>query len=512
MDSHVFRRVCAELVPILVGGRIEKIHQCGKTLLFTIYAQGNKRFLYLRPERNHPLLFLSAHRSSAQSAPPAPVMRLRKHLSSRRITEARTHWTERRLYLRAGSEPETWLELDMREGARLRLRSESGPAVVPPCFEEPRWPDPAQWEAFCAGEGWRRWPVLTPALRRTLPLLSKNEQAALLRRLESGDGDLFVYPSDDPRQTLLSAWPLPEELRCGRREEAFASSLCAAATLGEALVVRESADERQQQAARAHQADAARLRRLLDKLEGEKLRLAALADLQKQALALQAELYLFGAEEKRDRAELCGGALIVSLNPALTVRENMAALFRKAAKGRRGLAVLDERRAFVAVELARAEHAVCQATGREAPVPGSGVPASPLSPGTALPPKGVQKFRSSDGFTLLRGRDAEGNRLLIKLAAPHDLWLHAAGVAGAHVLIRRSHAAQSVPMSTLEEAGVLAALKSERRGEAHVPIMVAQARHVHPFKGGKTGQVRVDRVEPSCVVSPDPELEARLRV
>lgn len=511
MDSHVFRRVCAELVPILVGSRIEKVHQCGKALMFTVYAQGSKRFLYLLPERNNPFLFLSVHRSSAQSAPPAPVMRLRKHLSHRRITEARIHWTDRRLYLRAGGDPETWLELDLREGARLRLGSENAPAAAPPPFEEPRRPDPSRWEDLCVGEGLCERPVLTPALRRTLPLLPKDEQATLLRYLESGEGKLFVYPSDDPRQTLLSAWPLPESLRRGRHNEVVESPLSAVTKLGEALLLREAADAAQQRAARPHSAAAARLRRLLNKLEGEKQRLTALAALQEQALALQAELYLFGPEEKRDRVELRQGELIISLNPALTVRENMAALFRKAAKGRRGLAIIKERSASAAVELARAEHA-CRAADSEAPGPETGFPAPPLKPGTAQLPKGVQKFRSSDGFTLLRGRDAEGNRLLLKSAAPHDLWLHAAGVAGAHVLIRRSHAAQTVPMTTLEEAGVLAALKSERRGEARVSIMVAQARHVHSFKGGKIGQVRVDRVEPSCEVRPDPGLEARLRV
>ena len=68
-------------------------------------------------------------------------------------------------------------------------------------------------------------------------------------------------------------------------------------------------------------------------------------------------------------------------------------------------------------------------------------------------PKQVQAFRSSDGFLILRGRDTRGNALALKLAAPHDYWLHTADGPSAHVIIRRDHAGQEVPERTLREAG-----------------------------------------------------------
>ena len=49
MDCHVFRRLCDELAPALMGCRIEKIHRPAKDVtLFTLYGTGGKRFLFLR--------------------------------------------------------------------------------------------------------------------------------------------------------------------------------------------------------------------------------------------------------------------------------------------------------------------------------------------------------------------------------------------------------------------------------------------------------------------------------
>ncbi len=524
MDCHVFRRLCDELVPSLLGGRIEKIHGCGETLMFTLY-KGKKYFLYLRPGRKSPFLFVSTRRAVADPVPSAHVMRLRKYLADRRITDIRVQWTERRLWLGIGVEAEVRLELDLREGARLRFadapqteNASGGPAdtfTEFPVLEEPEWPDAAELEELCRTKGRNVYPVLTPALRRTLPFLEKGEQAALLADLETGGGDLFVYDGGSPERMLLSAWPLPEALRDGRREECIESPLLAAARVGDVVVLQALADEARKSAARPHLAAATRLRKLIDKLKAEKKRLAAMAAFQDQALALQAELYRFAAEEKQAQVVLNRGTLVLSLNPALTVRENMAVLFHKAARGRRGLMMLEERAATVAAELARAERAGQWAADLEKarPTPGKRAAAfrTPGHPaGASLLPKSIQTFRSSDGFAVLRGRDAKGNLLLLKMAAPHDLWLHAAGVVGAHVLVRRDHAAQVVPDSTMQEAGILAALKSERRSEARAAIMTTQAKYVHPIKGTRTGQVRIDRMEPLYEVQIDPETEERL--
>jgi len=115
---------------------------------------------------------------------------------------------------------------------------------------------------------------------------------------------------------------------------------------------------------------------------------------------------------------------------------------------------------------------------------------------------------SSDGIVILRGRDAEGNRALLRLANPCDLWMHVEGGPGAHVLVRREQG-REIPRRSLEEAANLALVKSWQRGSAKAGVLCAQARHVRPVKGGKPGSVRVDKVECALEVQLDPSIESR---
>ena len=130
----------------------------------------------------------------------------------------------------------------------------------------------------------------------------------------------------------------------------------------------------------------------------------------------------------------------------------------------------------------------------------------------ALPqlPKRVQGFVSSDGFVLLRGRDTRGNLAARKLAAPHDLWLHAANGPGAHVIIRKAFPGQEVPERTLDEAGCLAALKSWQQNAAKAEITYCEVRHVKPMRNAPAGTVRMDKVWASREVAVDAAVEERL--
>ena len=183
MDAHVFRRLCDALAPLLSGARLEKIQSPAPGVhAFTFYARRRKEHLFLRADRRTPFLFLSPERQSTGRHPDAPVMRLRKHLAGRRVAACLPDWPARRLSLlfRGGSEypesapPETWLVLDLREGPRLLL------GASPDMPVEPLWPEPEELAEACADENWRNWPVLTPALRRTLPHLEPLEQQALV--------------------------------------------------------------------------------------------------------------------------------------------------------------------------------------------------------------------------------------------------------------------------------------------------------------------------------------------
>jgi len=121
----------------------------------------------------------------------------------------------------------------------------------------------------------------------------------------------------------------------------------------------------------------------------------------------------------------------------------------------------------------------------------------------------VAVFDSSDGFLILRGKNAKANDQLVKRASPFDYWLHAAQAPGAHVLLRRDHPSVEVPERSLREAASLAALRSDLAGEAAADVLCVEARHVRKPKGAAAGAVEVDSSR-TLRVALDPDLEKRL--
>lgn len=515
MDAHLFRRFCDALVPRIMGARMEKIHAPGPGVtVFSMYGgdgRDGKRHLVLKADRKSPLLFSADHRIPVNAQPPAFVMRLRKHVSGKRITRAVCRWTERRLWLGLSGDVQTWLCLDLREGPSLSLE-----APLPE--DDPAWPD-GDLSAL-PPESWKEWQVLTPALRRTLAFLDPLDAGALLMDLQSGGGDVFLYENERGR-CEISAWPLPSEqlkvMGGTWTETVMEDPVVALAKAGETLVYGEVAEHARQAAARPFSAEASRLGKLLSKLDNEEKRLSAMRDRQKDALLLQSQLYLFGPADKLDAVTLNGpeGPVTLKLDKKRTVRENMADMFHQAGRGRRGLEHLARRRAEVQAQKEEAEAARLRML---ASVSGAG--AAPKAgekktggKNAALPqglPKQVQAFRSSDGFLMLRGRDTRGNALALKLAAAHDYWLHTADGPSAHVIIRRDHAGQEVPERTLHEAGVLAALKSWQKDAETASIQYSLAKYIHPMKNAAPGMVRIDRSEGAFRVRIEPDLEERL--
>ena len=94
---------------------------------------------------------------------------------------------------------------------------------------------------------------------------------------------------------------------------------------------------------------------------------------------------------------------------------------------------------------------------------------------------------------MLVGRGAADNdRLTLRVARPHDLWLHARGVTGAHVVVRLGKGRTCAP-ETLVDAATLAAHFSDMRGEPLVDVIYTPRRFVHKRKGSAVGSVTLER-------------------
>lgn len=96
------------------------------------------------------------------------------------------------------------------------------------------------------------------------------------------------------------------------------------------------------------------------------------------------------------------------------------------------------------------------------------------------------RFVSSDGFTILAGRNSGQNERLLKEARGEDTWLHAKDLPGSHVLIVSG--GRPVPPATLEEAARIAAFYSQARGKP-VRVDYTLRRLVRKTPGAGPGQV-----------------------
>ena len=107
---------------------------------------------------------------------------------------------------------------------------------------------------------------------------------------------------------------------------------------------------------------------------------------------------------------------------------------------------------------------------------------------------------SHDGFVIWVGRNSRQNELVtFGKGSPQDLWLHAHGVAGAHVIVKVD--GRQIPEAILDRAAALAAYYSAKRGEGSAIVDVTPRRYVRKIKGAAAGMVTY-RNEETRTVSP----------
>jgi len=88
------------------------------------------------------------------------------------------------------------------------------------------------------------------------------------------------------------------------------------------------------------------------------------------------------------------------------------------------------------------------------------------------------------------GRSARQNETVtFDLASSGDVWFHARGMPGSHVVLKTAGGAP--PARSIEQAAALAAYYSRGRGSTTVPVDVVPARNVRRVKGGKPGLVHI---------------------
>jgi predicted ribosome quality control (RQC) complex YloA/Tae2 family protein len=188
----------------------------------------------------------------------------------------------------------------------------------------------------------------------------------------------------------------------------------------------------------------------------------------------------------------------IALDPTQSPIENAREYFRRYEKAKGAaaavpdlLAAVDEELAYLdqlSTDLALAEDQPGIAAVESALSKAGHLPRAAKTRHPATGPLRASVYESEDGFVILVGRNSwQNEEVTFRLGAAHDLWLHAQGVPGAHVLIRTE--GRDVPAATLERAARLAAHFSAARQSSNVAVDYTVRRNVHRRRGGRPGQV-----------------------
>jgi predicted ribosome quality control (RQC) complex YloA/Tae2 family protein len=95
-------------------------------------------------------------------------------------------------------------------------------------------------------------------------------------------------------------------------------------------------------------------------------------------------------------------------------------------------------------------------------------------------------------WEILIGKNAENNDLLtFKFARKHDIWLHAQGVSGSHVVVRLPDKNNYPPIKLIEQAASIAAYFSSARNSSTVPVNYTEVRYVRKPRKAPPGTAMV---------------------
>jgi predicted ribosome quality control (RQC) complex YloA/Tae2 family protein len=464
MGLALLKQVVDELAVLVPGAKVDKVVQTGgNTLALHLRAKHGRCFLLVAADPSLPRMHLLARKPHGADRPSGFFLQLRKHLAGSRIG---------RVLLPSG---DRLVELSLAaDGRRYRLYAELfGPrpnivltddAGVIVAVLAPRPPD---------GRGRR---ALLPGMRYEQP-------AAPAGARSLAGGETAVLPQGSgPAAVNEAAERLYEGILAGRGAAALRREL-------ERSVRR--ARERAERRSRAVEQDLERAGKAEEhRMRGELL----LANLR----------LIRSGMERVDLSGPDGSPVTVPLDPDKSPAENAEAWFRRYKKAKAALAVVRERLDDAAeqaevLRLAQEELAQTADQGRlEALrarflrmglIPGRGAGKDGRRKAEASAPAAPYRTVSLEGWEVLVGTSAAGNDYLTtKLARPDDLWLHAEGMPGSHVVVRNP-GKRDVPQPVLKRAASLAAWYSKGRGATKVPVAYTAAKYVRKPRGAKPGTV-----------------------
>ena len=525
MDARELNHFAAAYAPILRDARVARVVCVANGLLFDLQTAAGRRELALLGVVGAARAFCldearreRMHQDVAQLAPQlvTPLAEIpARWPANASVLDALRAWL-----LRPAAQPPEWLQL---EGARVRdVRAQA--------HDRRLWLDLEKHDALqrveplilvaelfdrganfilqsASGEERANWRGRRPAPDRLAAIGSQPEDASEAThtgpdapRGDAPSGAPMAAPGDPGASAPWNSAPSLVRL--------------APAAAHELLSVHRRGQRRHERRARAK----------VTKLEADARRAEQAHTLRRMAEALTANLHRVRRGQARvslDDLYAPGNVLEIELDPRLSPQENAAALFKRARRGDRGQETITSR-----LEEARRDLAAVAASPQlDAESPDwptalrlasatwsasltdalSRADASTLwSPGgprwerpsasedsarrAERDPHPGRLFRLPGNWEVRVGRNnAENDVLTHQFAHPDDVWLHASGVPGSHVVLRMKGLRDNPPREVLEAAAAIAARFSRAKHARTVPVIWTRKRHVRKPRKSKPG-------------------------
>jgi predicted ribosome quality control (RQC) complex YloA/Tae2 family protein len=466
MNFQILQKVVAELSSLVTGARVDRIYQgAGGELCLVLHRRRKNSILLMSADRSMPRLHLVGKKPSAVHALQGFALYLKSRMTGAEVLGVGLLNHDRVAeidFVKAGAEYRLVLELT---GSSANLILTDGTYIILSVYHPVAFTENASR-------------LLVPGIQYVAPVKRPHGAVSTGETLNAAEGASFTRDGTDlPFNRAVEVFF--ERLIEQRRAAALRSRL--SSVIGQAL-------------AKAERRIGALSEDLGSADRAEEYKRAGdliLANLKRLGIGM----------ERADLTGYDGGMITVHLDPQRSPSQNAERYFKKYKKAKAG-------RDIIMTRLHQSQEEVSYLKSLSADIEQAcdgdalaRIHAELIAQGYLVQrDKGANKGKSEPrnepfrkvlyrGWEVLVGRSASGNdHITTKLARPDDLWLHAEGMPGSHVLVRNPGRAD-IPQDVFMKAAALAAFYSKGRKAGKVPVTYTRARFVKKPKGAKPGLV-----------------------
>lgn len=543
MDILVISAIAAELSRLLTGSRIDKvIEETDGSFHFQLRGKGANFHLLVCANPSNPRIHLTA-RPPVPAERPSPFHQfLKSRLTGGRIALVAREGLDRivRLRVETGG-PFEAKSIDLivelpgkganmiavdKEGTILACRrlislTEGGRTVLPGLRYTPPPPPPGvPLDRLTEAVAIDRIAGLSPLLRKELSARADagdtgdilEAAGGFMAIIEGGASSPVVYPAGQGLKAVLSAIPLLSF--SGRSSTHFdtmneaADSFYQTQGTGSAPLDILRANLRQgiaKQLEKLHRTEAV-VRKELSAWEDSS------QDLIRGKIILSWQGRIPRGASEVDLPGPDGADIRISLDPALSPPANAERYFKRYKKARRGVEACAERLRRLEQDIEYLELMLAAVDTADSPQDLHRIEEELRTEGYMKKKRGAPPSRKKepafqprkepiDGWEVWVGRSAGDNDALLRHSSPDDLWLHAHGVPGSHVIIRNPNH-REIPEDVLFQAARFAARHSRARKEGKAEVIYCLRKFVKKPPAARPGLATVSRFDSITVAAP----------